>query len=141
MTETQGRGVFSSRDICIFLSPCQLDIASCSAGLLAWRGDGNPSLANLDFIYQKSNEQFLSPCSLSTYRELDFLRHECSIYDSSHSHLISLSLYQGPSLSVDLKMVRGTKSELFARPGYSQIPSYPTLDQEDQCQGNKIKRV
>ena len=69
------------------------------------------------------------------------MRHECSIYDASQSHHISLSLYQGPSLSVDLKMVREIKRELFARPGYSQIPSYPTLDQESQCQGNKIKRV
>ena len=99
-------GVFSSIDICIFLSPCQFDIASCPAGLLAWRGDGNPSLANLDFIYQKSNEQFLSPCSLSTFQELDFLR---SIYYASHSRHISLSFYQGLSLSVDLEMVKGDK--------------------------------
>ena len=79
------------------------------------------------------------PCQ--HFRDLDFMRHKCPVCDASHSHHISLSLYQGPSLSVDLKMVRGIKSELFARPGYSQIPSYPTLDQESQCHGNKIKRV
>lgn len=116
VTETHCLGYFSSMDICIFVSPCQFDIASCPAGLQAWRGCGNPSLANLDFIYQESNEQFLSPCSLSTYHKLDFLRHECSIYDASHSHPISLSLYQGPSLSVDLEMVKGIKTGLFARP-------------------------
>ena len=80
------------------------------------------------------------PCQ--HFRDPDYMRHECPVCDASHSHQhISLSLYQGPSLSVDLKMVRGIKSELFARPGYSQIPSYPTLDQESQCHGNKIKRV
>ncbi len=72
VTETHCLGYFSSMDICIFVSPCQFDIASCPAGPLAWRGCGNPSLSNLDFIYQKSNEQFLSPCSLSTYRSLIF---------------------------------------------------------------------
>ena len=100
VAETQGRGYFSSMDICIFVSPCQFDIACF---LLAWLADGNPSLANSDFIYQKSNEQFLSPCSLSTFQELDFLR---SIYYASHSRHISLSFDQGLSLSVDLEMVK-----------------------------------
>lgn len=109
VAETQGRGVFFLHGYLHFF--ITLSIWHClllvpKPGLLAGRADGNPSLANSDFIYQKSNEQFLSPCSLSTFQELDFLR---SIYYASHSRHISLSFYQGLSLSVDLKMVKGDK--------------------------------